>query len=180
MEEYLDVLDEQGNTTGRSETYENVHKLSLLHRTVHAWFLNSKRQLLLQMRSNDKKAYAGHWDISAAGHVSSGETSLEAAQKETREELGLDLAASEFVFLFSIRQPIIVHSPTFIDNEFNDAYLVRRDIDITSLKLQAEEVAEVRWIDIPEFEQWIKGKKESLVPHEEEYGKLLAFLKNNT
>jgi len=42
MEEYLDILDEQGNVTGRSETYDSVHKLGLIHRTVHVWFLNSR------------------------------------------------------------------------------------------------------------------------------------------
>ena len=96
--------------------------------------------------------------------------------EETQEELGLDLPESEFVFLFSVRQPIITHSETFIDNEFNDVYLVRKDVDVSDLKLQAEEVDEVRWIDIPEFAQWIKDKKESLVPHEEEYERLLEFL----
>lgn len=46
------------------------------------------------------------------------------------------------------------------------------------MKLQTEEVDEVRWIDIAEFEQWIKEKKEALVPHEEEYEKLLELLKS--
>ncbi len=73
-----------------------------------------------------------------------------------------------------------MHSETFIDNEFNDVYLVRKDVDIKDMKLQAEEVDKVRWIDIPEFEQWVKEKKENLVPHEEEYEKLLEFLKSNS
>jgi len=180
MKEYLDILDEQGNATGKSETYANIHKLGLIHRTVHVWFLNSRGQLLLQLRTKNKRAYPSHWDISAAGHVSSGQTSLDAAKRETQEELGLDLPESEFIFLFSVRQPIVTHSETFIDNEFNDAYLVRKDVDIKDLKLQAEEVDEVRWIDISEFEQWIKEKKESLVPHEEEYERLLEFLKSDT
>jgi len=179
MEEYLDILDEHGNKTGKSETYNDVHKMGLIHRTVHVWFLNSRGQLLLQMRSKNKRAYPRHWDISAAGHVSSGQTSLDAAKRETQEELGLDLPGSEFVFLFSVRQPIVMHSETFIDNEFNDVYLVRKDVDIKDLELQTEEVDEVRWISIPEFEQWVKEKKMALVPHEEEYGKLLEFMRNN-
>ena len=33
------------------------------------------------------------WDISSAGHVEAGDVALETAQRETKEEVGLDLPA---------------------------------------------------------------------------------------
>jgi isopentenyl-diphosphate delta-isomerase len=177
MEEYLDIFDEQGNNTQRSDTYDNIHRLGLLHRTVHVWLINSEKQILLQKRAKNKRAYPGYWDISAAGHIDSGATSLEAAKRETQEELGLDLPDSAFTFLFSVRQPIITHSETFIDNEFNDVYLVHSDVPISEMKIQKEELQAIRWIDIAEFELWLQGKGEAIVPHEEEYRKLLEIFK---
>lgn len=179
MEEHLDVLDKKGAPTEKSLSYKDVHKMGLAHRSVHVWFLNSKRQLLLQKRSKNKIAYPGLWDISGAGHVSSGETSLEAAKKETREELGLDLPDSVFTLLFSIKQPEIIHSETFIDNEFNDVYLVHSDVDSAILKLQIEEVEEVKWVDISTLKEWTKESNEMLVPHKEEYEKLFDYLADN-
>lgn len=44
------------------------------------------------------------WDISVGGHISAGQTSLEAAKRETAEELGQILSDKAFTFLFTIRQ----------------------------------------------------------------------------
>lgn len=39
------------------------------------------RDILIQKREKNRVAYPGYWDISASGHVSAGESSLEAAQR---------------------------------------------------------------------------------------------------
>jgi isopentenyldiphosphate isomerase len=78
--EYLDILDNNGNKTGETRSYDEVHEKGLIHRTVHVWILNSKKELLVQKRSKDRRAHPDYWDISAAGHISAGQTSLEAAQ----------------------------------------------------------------------------------------------------
>ena len=173
MEERLDIFNQNRERTGESQTYKNVHLRGLLHKTVHVWIVNSKKQFLLQKRSKNKSAYPSYWDISAAGHIDSGETSLEAAKRETKEELGIDLPDSEFNLLDTIKQPIIKHSDIFIDNEFNDIYLIHRDINVSELKIQIDEVEEMRWVSKEEFEKWIRGEGEILVPHEEEYKILL-------
>ena len=33
--EYLDILDENGNKTGKKDTRENIHRLGLLHSEVY-------------------------------------------------------------------------------------------------------------------------------------------------
>lgn len=177
MDEYLDILDEKGNKTGEALPYDETHRRGLLHRSVHVWFINSKSQLLLQKRSQNKRAYPSYWDVSVAGHISSGETSVEAAQKETREEIGLELPELAFELLSVVKQPRVVHREDFIDDEFNDVYIVHQDLNVEDLKLPPDEVEEVRWISIEEFKKWIKGEGELLVPHEEEYQQLLSYLK---
>lgn len=176
MEEYIDIIDSNGNKTGQSLGYNEVHRIGAIHRTVHIWLLNSKGQILLQKRSQNKKAHPGLWDISAAGHISAGQTSLEAATRETEEELGLALPGTAFVFLSTIKQPKIVHREDFIDDEFNDVYLVHCDSKNLDFKLQADEVEKVQWLDIQEFEKWVKGDGEPMVPHPEEHKLILKKL----
>jgi isopentenyldiphosphate isomerase len=58
-----------------------VHRDGDYHRAVHVWiFVETTQQLLLQLRSDDKDSWPGQWDISSAGHISAGDTSLLSAQ----------------------------------------------------------------------------------------------------
>ncbi len=175
-EEYLDVLNEQGEKTGETLSYKEVHQKGLIHLTARVWFINSKNELLVQKRSLNKRICPGLWDAGVGGHVSAGETSVEGAQKETREEIGLEIPAEEYEFLFRIRAPKTKYFEDFIDNEFNDIYIVRRDLDISKLKLETKEVDELRWISVDTFENWTKSEEKILADHPEEYAKLIQYL----
>lgn len=178
MEEQLDILNEQGEKTGEIRTYKEAHRNGLWHRTVHAWFLNSKGQLLLQKRSMSKESHPGLWDISVAGHISAGQTSVEATQREVEEEIGLTLLDSAYIYLFTVKSQSIQNNGAYINNEFQDVFLVRSEILISELKIPSDEVEEARWIDIEEFSKWINGEREAMVTHEEEYQKLLDYLRD--
>ncbi len=177
--EYFDVLNENGEKIGEPQPHQYVHQHGLFHRTVHVWFLNSQGEILLQRRSKNKWVYPNYWDISVGGHVSAGQTNLEAAKKETQEELGLILPDLIFKHLFTIKEHVVINNGVYINNEFQDVYLVRSDISISDLKLSSEEVEEVRWISIKDFELWAKGQGERLVPHPEEYSRLLKHLRGS-
>jgi isopentenyl-diphosphate Delta-isomerase len=86
--ELLDVLDSRGRLTGAVKSRGEVHRTGFWHRTVHIWIINGKKQLLLQKRSINKESYPGLWDISAAGHITAGDSIRNAAIRELKEELG--------------------------------------------------------------------------------------------
>lgn len=175
--EYLDVLGDKGNKTGDSKSYDEVHEKGFIHRTVHVWILNSKGELLIQKRAKNRRAYPGHWDISTAGHISAGQTSLEAAQREVEEELGIKISESKFECLFSLESHSVLNSGTYVNNEFQDVYIVHTDLDPTSINLEKDgEVEQIRFVSIPEFKDIISGKSEPVVPHKEEYEKLLNYI----
>ena len=91
MEELIDVLDENGVKTGEVLTRNEVHKRGLWHRAIAVAIINEQNQILVQQRSFKKEKNAGKWDISVAGHISSGQDALSAASREINEEVSVNL-----------------------------------------------------------------------------------------
>lgn len=174
--EYFDILNENGELSGERASDKEVHEKGLLHRVVHVWFLNSKGEVLLQKRAKDRYAYPGHWDMSVGGHVTAGDTSIDTAIKETREELGITLPASAFELIFRSRDNFVTNNGTYVVNEFQDVYLVRSDMRVEEFSISHEEVEEVRFVPLRTFEEWVAERREGIVPHIEEYRRLFAYL----
>jgi isopentenyl-diphosphate Delta-isomerase len=160
--ELIDVLTPDGAPTGVTKPKAAVHRDGDWHRAAHVWIVTSDGRLLLQRRSSRKENYPGLWDVSAAGHLSAGEPATECAVRETFEELGLWIDAAELQFLGTLRESCVLNGGTYIDNEFHEVFVVRRDVDVASLVLQDGEVDAVMLVnELP---------AEGLVPHPEEYG----------
>jgi isopentenyldiphosphate isomerase len=174
--EYVDVLDENGVLTGSSISKKEAHKTGAWHKAVHIWILNSVGELLLQKRSPTKDSHPNQWDISAAGHVSAGESSIISALREIEEEIGVTLEQYQLEYLFTLKAQSRKKDGTYINNEFNDVYLVKLDLDISKLQLQEEEVSEIKYISYKELQKKVNSKDESLVPHDEQYRRLFEIL----
>ena len=160
MEEYFDVLNERGEYSEKAETREKCHKEGLWHKAVALFVINSKNQVLLQKRSEKKKLWPNTWDITAGGHVLAGEFGFEAIKRELKEELGIELTKNEIIFLGSAISSNIKGDIT--DNHFNEYYIVNGDVDETKLKLQTEEVSEVKWFDKDEIIKRIQNNYEGI------------------
>ncbi len=162
MIELIEVLTPEGRPTGVRKPKDAIHRDGDWHRAAHIWIVAPDGRILLQRRSLRKENNPGLWDVSAAGHVSAGESAVDAAVRETFEELALRITANDLQFVTTLRESCVLNDNTYYDNEFHDLFLVRRDLDITSLKLDPEEVAEVKWVDdlLPD---------DSFVPHAAEY-----------
>jgi isopentenyldiphosphate isomerase len=175
-EELLDIFNSKGFALG-NKPRSSVHRGGDWHKTVHVWIVNSSGELLLQKRSDAKESHPGLWDISSAGHITSGQTSIRAALREVEEELGLTLEPEDLKPLFTIRHQCIVNNGTFIDNELSDIYLVSIDmLDFSKLHLQTSEVSEVQWVHYKELKKLLKSVPHDFVAHEEEYEKLFLRL----
>ncbi len=118
------------------------------HLVVHICVFNSQNQMLIQQRHKDKEGWSGMWDVSAAGSAILGENSREAAHRELFEEIGLD-------FNFTDIRPYFTINFSF---GFDDYYLLKQDVDIKTLKLQEDEVQDIRWANYDEIINMWKGK----------------------
>ena len=93
IEEIFDVVNERDEVVGQ-QPRSVVHRLGLMHRSVHVLVFNAAGLVFLQKRSLKKDRQPGVWDSSASGHVDSGEDYDACAVRELREEIGLQLNAA--------------------------------------------------------------------------------------
>lgn len=164
-----------GEPTGSRKAKSDVHRDGEWHRSVHVWILTTDGRLLLQKRSAQKENHGGLWDVSAAGHVSAGETALETAIRETEEEIGLRLESSELQPVGITRESHVLNGGTYLDNEVHEVFLVKRDVDLSSLTLQHGEVDDVRLVTVAEMQEMIG--RGVLVDHPHEYALIFAVIK---
>lgn len=167
--EYIDVLTPEGRLTGTKKTKEQIHIDGDWHRAVHVWIINSNNEVLMQRRSKTKVNCPNMWDISVAGHISAGEDAMTSAIREIEEEIGIEIQESELKHLGELTAESILNDGTYINKEYNDVYLIEKDIELSQMKKQESEVEDLKYISIDELKRWIEEKNPELVDHEEEF-----------
>lgn len=174
--EKIDVLDKDGNKTGIIKTKKEVYENGDYHRTVHIWIINDNNEILVQKRHPKKETFPNLWAISVAGHVRSGETSLDALKRELKEELGQKVEDKNIKFLFTLKreQPYKDHLLHVID----DVYLVKLNINVEETKLQFSELTDIKYVYYEYLEQIFKNCDPEYVPYTQEHTKLFEFLHN--
>ena len=145
MEEYFDVLDENGEFTNRVESREKCHKDGLWHKAVALFIINSKNQLMLQKRIENKILWPNLWDITAGGHVLTGEFGFQSIIREIKEEIGIDINKNDITFIGASTSQNIKNE--IKNKHFNEYYIVNKDIDVSELVLQEEEVSDAKWFE---------------------------------
>lgn len=157
--EKRDLYDISKKLTGET-IYKNekipVNRYILV---VLVFIQNSQGKFLIQKRSKQKDGkYA-----STGGHPKTGETSIDGMITEIKEELGLTVKPEELELIFSGQEDV--------KQVFFDIYYMRKDFNISDLKLQKEEVDFVEWLSFKEVETLIK-KDLFLESHAEELYRL--------
>ena len=153
--ELFDVCDEYGNPTGETVTREEAHEKGIRHRTAHVWVVrvvDGKYQVLLQKRSMQKDSFPGLLDTSSAGHIPAGEEPVPSALRELREELGIHAAPEDLVYAgqFSIAYEKEFHGKLFRDDEVINVYILQKEVSLSDITIQEEELEGVDWYDLEE------------------------------
>lgn len=102
IEEYLDLVDEMDNVIGSMSRTEVYEKQLSNFRVINAFLKNSKGELWIPQRTETKRLFPLHLDVSVGGHVSSGETYEQSFVRELAEELNLnalDIGYKEIAYL---------------------------------------------------------------------------------
>jgi isopentenyldiphosphate isomerase len=169
-DELMDICDENNNVVGQGMK-SHILKNGLWHRTARVFIYNSAGEILIQLRGKDKELYPDRWDVGAAGHVAAGENYLDTAVREAQEELGLSIA-KESLDLLTVEKFEQIWGK-LNEKVFAGTYLAKYNGSINDLKIQAEEVQELKFIPADDLVSDLKSFPEKYSPHPKDYWQLL-------
>ena len=133
---------------------------------VHVCIFNSHGEMLIQQRQPFKSSWPNMWDLTVGGSAISVDTSQLAAEREVYEEIGYKLSLDE------IRPALTIN----FQEGFDDIYLIQKDIEISNLCLQYEEVKAVKWASKEEILSMIN--EETFIPYHKSLIELLFVIKD--
>ena len=164
VSEWFPVVEPSGIVIGRS-TREYCHSgQKPLHPVIHIHIIDRFGRIYLQKRSMKKDIQPGKWDTAVGGHVSYGESILEAVYREASEELGLMAFNPIYVTSYVFESPI--------ERERVNVFAAVGSFD---LKPDLDEVDEGKWWPISEIEENI-GKSVFTPNFESEYSEIAKDL----
>ena len=107
--EYIDIFDENNNPIGEVKEKTQGHEDGNFHRTAHIWIMNDKKiTFWYKKRSATKKSHPNCWDISGAGHIRAGESVIDGAIRELKEELGVEVKEKDLQYISTIKSTKIL------------------------------------------------------------------------
>lgn len=135
--EYWDLYNYDGKKKNKKAIRGSKLNDDEFHLVVNAWLINSEGNFLITQRS-ENKSHPLMWECTG-GSALMGENSLQAAIREVKEELGLDVSEKEAIFIGKTRRfykncPDILH-----------VWLFKIDASLSEVKIQEEEVNDVMW-----------------------------------
>ncbi len=138
-------MNEDGVVTGKTAVRgRTVLRHGEYHLVVHIWVISSDGHFLIQRRSEKRKLMPGEW-AATGGSAISGENSITAAARELQEELGIKAPKGTLKLMGRLKRR----------NSFLDVWFIKCDADISRLRLQKSEVAEVKWVTPDELKAMI-------------------------
>lgn len=128
-----------------------VFKDGLWRRTSHVWIYNKSKKFLCQRRSMKKDSAAGLWEPAAAGHIGPEDSYYSGAVREVWEETGLKINPKDLNLLKIYKN----HSR----KEFVGVFYCELDIESYHIKMEEDEVDEVKMIGINTLKKHLLYKK---------------------
>ena len=146
--ELWDLVDEKGNKVGKVINRGEIQPEGTYHVGVDVWIINSENKILLQKRSSKKRYDPSVWAMTG-GSSFYGEIPVETIIRETKEELGVYLQKDNLRLVKKYA----------VGRVFLYVYLIRQDVDISEVVIQAEELSDVKWFSFEEAEEiYSKGQ----------------------
>ena len=179
-DEIVNYYDKNGKKIGTIEREEGIEK-GLLLKAVQIWIINPEtKRVLMQERSYKKVNDPGMIDVSASGHVQTGEVPMQAIIREGKEELG----ERAFEKLIPTIKKINEFEIDFSKNGRKGKYLTYEYLAYSCEKLEAytkqdSEVEKLFFMDYEDVKKMIINKeKKCRIPYNKDTKKLLELIDN--
>lgn len=150
--EIWDLYDKNRKIIGEQIRGEKLPQ-NTFHLVVHVWIKNKDGKYLISQRNAKRKTHPLMWEC-PGGAVLKGESSLEAAVRETKEEVGIDLKNRKGQLLFS---KIRKSDGKKTSDNILDVWLYEYDGKISLENATTDEVAQAKWLDVEEIKDLYKS-----------------------
>jgi isopentenyl-diphosphate delta-isomerase len=148
IEEKVILVDENDNQIGTEEKIK-AHQEGKLHRCFSIVVFNSKKELLIQKRTEDKYHSSGLWTNTCCSHPIPGEDTKEAAHRRLKQEMGFDCDLKEsFTFIYKRK-----FNNGLTEHEYDHVFIGEFE---GSPNPNPEEVSDWKWITRKELENDIQ------------------------
>ncbi|MBN1954174.1 MAG: isopentenyl-diphosphate Delta-isomerase [Anaerolineae bacterium] len=152
MEEQVILVDSKGQEIGAGPKME-MHRAGKLHRAFSVFVFNSRGELLLQQRANDKYHSGGLWTNTCCSHPRPGEPTEAAAHRRLREEMGFDCQLEE-QFQFTYRAQL---DNGLVEYEYDHVLIGQHDGDPIP---SPEEVGDWKWVAMDDLQRDVREHPE--------------------
>ena len=166
--EYLDIVDENNQLTGKTEERNIIHEKGIWHREVAVWIMNEKGEILLQKRAANKRQEPNKWAI-CAGHIEAGESIEDSIIREMEEELGIKVNINQLEFLKIYKKQNDIPNNNIKNYNFQYMYFLKPNWNIEDYKIQLEELSEIKYVPFTEFEDIVKNKDKDVTFTKQSY-----------
>ena len=139
--EWFPVVEPSGLVVGRAARQYCHSGAKPLHPVIHIHIIDRMSRIYLQKRSMLKDIQPGKWDTAVGGHVSYGESVLEAVYREASEELGLVNFNPVYIETYEFESPV--------EREMVNVFAA---VGSYELKPDLDEVDEGRWWDLADID----------------------------
>jgi len=153
---HYEVLDDEGHKTGKLLDRAAVHEQQLWHEVANVWIVNTKGEVLLQLRSPEVELCPNVWDVAVGTHVRPGEDPLAAAVRCLHSELGIDILPASIRHLFNI-QAANPMSDGRKHRVLGHVFLLKQDVNPADITLDEHKIAKLAWKPMVEVMAEIGG-----------------------
>lgn len=140
----FEVLDDEGHGTGQLLSRGAIHEQELWHPTVNVWILNSRGEVLLQLRGKEVELNPNTWDVAIGTHVRPGEDPTDAALRCLQTELGVTVTKDQLKHLFNIQSANPMANGK-IHRTLGHVFLLKRDLDINDFSYDPDKISMLMW-----------------------------------
>lgn len=174
-DEMLACFDEQGNSIhphlrskALAEPFPNYY-----HAVANIWIVGKDGKLLCSQRSKTVPANKLKWQSKFGGHMLAGDTAVQTAVRELKEEAGLAVSESDLIFVEkNIYEP---------HKHFSNNFMLLFDPLKHEIRFIDGETAAVKWMS---FEEYMEDRKNNLGKwcnniEQSQYQKILDLLQKN-
>ena len=137
MSELWDLYDKDKNKLNKIVKRGDKLNDDEYHLVVNSWIKNDKNEFLITRRSPNKP-HPLMWECTG-GSAIMGEESIDAAIREVKEELGIDVDKNDAKYIGSTLR----YYPNCPD--ILDVWVFKSNTDIDQVTIQKEEVVDVMW-----------------------------------